>query len=296
MSKQKLTHIPEFRLPEAGLKGITLKNLELGQKAPEEHSTALPHRDDHYMLTVVSQGKLKAIIDFEMYLLKGPFLLLVHPGQVHQILPQVPLTGWSINFAAAAIPQELKILLDNDLRDRLPFCETNITPLFEQINILLSLMGQLHDAPSTSTRSAIPALLTGLLHIITSYATQLASSIQQKKSRPAQIKQQFLTLLYQHYQQWKKPSQYAQQLTISTAHLNDTIKEVTGRSVTQAIHERSVQEAQRLLHYTELSVKEISFEVGYPNPSHFIKIFKAVTGITPYRYRDPEVMMPRNSV
>jgi AraC-like DNA-binding protein len=92
-------------------------------------------------------------------------------------------------------------------------------------------------------------------------------------------------LLYQHYGAWKKPSEYAEALAISTAHLNDTLKQLTGRSTMSIIQAHCVREAERLLHFTDLSIKEISYRLGYPNPSHFIAIFNTQKGITSLQYR-----------
>jgi AraC family transcriptional activator of pobA len=51
------------------------------------------------------------------------------------------------------------------------------------------------------------------------------------------------------------------------------------------IQAHCVREAERLLHFTDLSIKEISYRLGYPNPSHFIAIFNTQKGITPLQYR-----------
>lgn len=51
------------------------------------------------------------------------------------------------------------------------------------------------------------------------------------------------------------------------------------------VQEHCVTEAERLLHFTDLSIKEISLRLGYPNPSHFIAVFGAKKGITPSRHR-----------
>ena len=74
-------------------------------------------------------------------------------------------------------------------------------------------------------------------------------------------------------------------MNISTTHLGDTIKTMTGKSVTAHIQEMSLLEAKRYLYKTDLSIKEISFLVGYEDPVHFGKLFKKLCTVTPLEFR-----------
>ncbi|SEN94764.1 AraC-type DNA-binding protein [Chitinophaga rupis] len=285
MAKRKIVRIPEFRMADPGSRGIKLNRLDPGTEVSGEHSIASPHRDDHYMLIVVEQGKLGGNIDFEEIESEGPFLMIVFPGQVHLLAPQTPLSGWIIDFDPAIVDPQLRNELDTRCKDLLPMYQSPSDAAFQQIQKLLTATQVLYQQPLDTKHKAIAAILTGVLHIINGLALNIAGTGSPKKDRPQQIKQQFLTLLYQHYSEWKKPSEYAEKLAISTAHLNDTMKQLTGRSTMSVIQEHCVMEAERLLHFTDLSVNEISYRLGYPNPSHFIAIFRAQKGITPLRYR-----------
>jgi len=284
MAKRKIGRIPEFRMADSGLKGIKLARLEPGIKVSGEHSIAFPHRDEHYMLVVIEQGKLGGNIDFEEIESESPFLMLVVPGQVHLLAPLTPLAGWIIDFDPAIVDLQLR----NDLDTRckyLPIHQSPSDTSFSQIQKLLTVMQMLYNQPSATRHKAIVALLTGVLHLMNDMASDLAETWNRKRNRPQQIKQQFLDLLYQRYSAWKKPSEYAAALSLSTAHLNDTLKLLTGRSTMSIIQAHCVREAERLLRFTDLSIKEISYRVGYPNPSHFIAIFNTHKGITPLQYR-----------
>ncbi|MDN5287108.1 MAG: AraC-type DNA-binding protein [Mucilaginibacter sp.] len=285
MANKTNKQIPEFGISGNNIKGIALKNLDLNQKAPGEHQTGFAHRDDHYMLVALWEGKLKAIIDFEDHEFSAPCLLMIFPEQVHQLMPQTQLSGWTISFDTALINEDLRNVLEKDWQDQTPSFGNFPMVWFEQINSLFVAISQLHNKPLITSQSAITALLMGLLYIITGNIAGSAVKTKNKKSRPALIKQQFLFLLYQHFKDWKKPSTYAEKLNITTAHLNDTVKRITGRSATEAIQEHCILEARRLLHHTNLDVKEVGYHIGYLNSSHFIKIFKTVTGQTPAQYR-----------
>jgi AraC family transcriptional regulator, transcriptional activator of pobA len=293
MAKRKIARIPEFRMAGSPSNGIKLNRLEPGTKVSGEHSIAFPHRDDHYMLVVIEQGKLSGNIDFEEVEAEGPFLLLVFPGQVHLLAPRTPMAGWIIDFDPAVVDLQLRNDLDTTCKYLLQIHQPPAEAPFSQIQKLMTVIQVLCNQPFGARHKAIAAILTGVLHIMNDLALNVAETGNLKKNRPQQIKQQFLALLYQHYSEWKKPSEYAEKLAISTAHLNDTLKQLTGRSTMSIIQEHCVREAERLLHFTDLSIKEIAYNLGYPNPSHFIAIFNAQKGVTPLQYR-VQAMHDRN--
>ncbi|MEI8205881.1 MAG: helix-turn-helix domain-containing protein [Kiritimatiellales bacterium] len=66
------------------------------------------------------------------------------------------------------------------------------------------------------------------------------------------------------------------------AHL---VKEVTGKTVLQHVHQLRVQEAQRLLEQSDMNCTDIAYETGFGDQSYFIKQFRKQMGITPARYR-----------
>lgn len=43
--------------------------------------------------------------------------------------------------------------------------------------------------------------------------------------------------------------------------------------------------ARRLLRETKKSVVDVALDVGYANPSHFAKLFRRETGLSPSDYR-----------
>lgn len=78
---------------------------------------------------------------------------------------------------------------------------------------------------------------------------------------------------------------YADKLNITSGHLNDVIKKEMNTSAKQFIQNRILLEAKRLLSYTDLSVTEISWKLGYTDSSYFVRLFKKQAGITPSRFR-----------
>lgn len=78
---------------------------------------------------------------------------------------------------------------------------------------------------------------------------------------------------------------FARQLAVHTNHLNRALKEVTGKTTTQLLAARLVQEAQALLRHTDWPVGLIGFSLGFDEPAHFNNFFKKHTGHSPSAVR-----------
>ncbi|XOB63672.1 helix-turn-helix domain-containing protein [Campylobacterota bacterium DY0563] len=83
----------------------------------------------------------------------------------------------------------------------------------------------------------------------------------------------------------KTPTDYAKQLNIHTNHLNKVLKENTNKTTSQLIAQRVLEEAKVLLKHTPYTISEISFCLGFDEPSYFINFFKKRENITPLKYR-----------
>ena len=62
-------------------------------------------------------------------------------------------------------------------------------------------------------------------------------------------------------------------------------KIATGSTLIEYLQNLRMEEAKRLLEGSKMAVDEISFEVGYEDPSFFRRLFKRRAGLTPSQYR-----------
>ena len=88
-------------------------------------------------------------------------------------------------------------------------------------------------------------------------------------------------LIDQNFLTMKKASNYANELNVSTKHLNKIVVNTIGKTTTDLIHQRILLEAKRLLTHGELTVQEIAFELGYDDSSYFSRLFKNKCGVSP---------------
>jgi len=76
-----------------------------------------------------------------------------------------------------------------------------------------------------------------------------------------------------------------EKMQYSSGYLEAKFRKETGRSIHQWISSSRLNEAQRILKYTDYTLPEISVMLGYTDQSHFSKRFKAELGVSPAKYR-----------
>jgi AraC-like DNA-binding protein len=78
---------------------------------------------------------------------------------------------------------------------------------------------------------------------------------------------------------------YAGMLAVHVNHLNKVLKESTGKTTTDIISNRVVQEAKILLKHTDWNISEIAYSLGFEEVSHFSNFFKKQASVAPLAFR-----------
>lgn len=95
----------------------------------------------------------------------------------------------------------------------------------------------------------------------------------------------FLQLLSEQKQKRQRVSYYAHELNITSKYLSTVSKKVSGKTPMRWITDSVMQDIYVLLRESDLSVKEISNRLGFPNSSFFGQYFREEAGVTPVEYR-----------
>ena len=85
------------------------------------------------------------------------------------------------------------------------------------------------------------------------------------------------------------------QVSMNYSLFSHLFKQYTGTNFVSYIQELRVNEAKRLLETTDDRVVELCYKVGFQDDKHFLKVFKASTGLSPTEYRRAHVRMSNNS-
>ena len=76
------------------------------------------------------------------------------------------------------------------------------------------------------------------------------------------------------------------ELGLSRVQMYRKVKQLTGQSPVEIIRVTRLKKAERLLKTTQMTVSEISYEVGFSSPSYFSKCFKDYFGVQPSEARE----------
>ncbi|ERR1700731_938801 len=76
----------------------------------------------------------------------------------------------------------------------------------------------------------------------------------------------------------------ARSVALSASRLRHIFKRETGVTPAQFLGQKKLEQARELLETSHLSVKEVAAQVGIPNQSHFVRVFKKAYGLPPGRY------------
>jgi AraC family transcriptional regulator, transcriptional activator of pobA len=99
------------------------------------------------------------------------------------------------------------------------------------------------------------------------------------------ITQKFADLVELNFAKERSVTFYASQLHIHPNYLNALVKAHTGLTAKESIQNRILLETKYLLHTTDLSIKQISNEMGFGDPTYFNVFFKRSENISPAAYR-----------
>ena len=96
----------------------------------------------------------------------------------------------------------------------------------------------------------------------------------------------FRQCLEHNYKELHTVKEYAVLLNVSGKTLTNYVIESTQTTPLKIINERIILEAKRQLRHSSLKVKEIGYQLGFEDPSYFVKFFKRQTGFLPADFRN----------
>lgn len=95
----------------------------------------------------------------------------------------------------------------------------------------------------------------------------------------------FTALVEQGFREGHTLTHYANALGVTPTHLTRACKISNGKSASQLLTDRVHFEARRLLHETDLPIKDIAAKLGFQSPAYFSRAFSKNTGHTPRAFR-----------
>jgi AraC-like DNA-binding protein/mannose-6-phosphate isomerase-like protein (cupin superfamily) len=280
-------NIPVNTMADNFSQGISIDRLSIKKSdfktAQQSEEAAQSHRDEGHTFHVVEKGTVLIEIDFQKYEIKAPAAVYMHPNQVHRIIDFEDMTVCSLAIKNENLnPVYLKFLEEIAPVKPLPLTKEANLIISDTFSLCLNFSVQkdnklYHSLLKDSCNTLVAFLISQFLN---------QNKSENNLSRFEIVAKPFKQLLENNYRTFKRPSEYAEKLNISTSYLNECIKNTTGYSVSQNIQDRIILEAKRLLYHTDKSVKEIAFELGYADYPYFARLFSKAAGMSALSFRN----------
>jgi AraC family transcriptional activator of pobA len=240
------------------------------------------HRDLHQILLILGGGG-EMRMESESRPFRAPALLLVPAMVVHAFAFERDTTGYVITLAERSL---------RDLAKR----EPAFNHVFEamgcvqvpQTNELEEALRGLQrevvwDAPARAI-AAEARLVTVLVAVVRALAEQAVAQIPERGPRAALIAR-FRDEIEANFRLGWDVAHYAKLLRVSPARLRAACLDVTGKPPTHLIHDRLLLEAKRSLTYTNMTIAETAYDLGFTDPAYFSRFFSERVGESPAAFR-----------
>lgn len=237
-----------------------------------------PHRHDFYHLLFLERGSGWHEIDFSRHTVTPNQLFIMRPGEVHSWNLGAYTRGYVLEFTRASLSKDKTT---DELFSLLDELTSMILPAHpECFRSHLQLMHAEFSAAQSGFR-------LGLEYMLSAFLVKLVrlEAIRKKNKRASPLAERFLVLVEKKFQQEHKVEFYAKELKITPKALTQKISKILGVSAGTVIQERVLVEAKRMLSYTNQSVADIGYDLGYEDPNYFARFFRQHVGMAPGKYR-----------
>ncbi|MDW9378696.1 helix-turn-helix domain-containing protein [Chryseobacterium sp. JV558] len=247
------------------------------------------HRHTYYEVIWVKDGKGLHTIDFKDYQFCGSCLFLLHPKNVHRIYKETPASGGVIKFNDHFFVNDnvhSKFLLQYgvfDDIDVLPVIHLN-TEEQQTINDFFEIMSKEAFHHNAFTPPILLNLLKSFLLKVYQIKKNQCAINDISDHRFVKFRQ-FQELLEAYLTEHHNAGFYAEKLQISTKTLSNYCKLISSKTAQDLIKERLILEAKRMLIYSELSVKEVAYHLGFNDYAYFTRFFTVNVSLTPTDFK-----------
>ena len=156
----------------------------------------------------------------------------------------------------------------------------------QKLKLLLDVFIEEFKTSDNIQNEMLLVLLKRLIINVTRLAKSEYVPVKKMQDEKFHVIRKFNLLVEANFKSKHSVSFYAQQLCKSPKTLSNLFAIYNHKTPSQVIQERILIEAKRLLCYTEKSIKQITFELGFEDVSHFSNFFKKLTLLSPLDFRN----------
>lgn len=269
---------------------------DIAQTIEKVKATAeMPYNRRKYYKISLIRGRNRAEYADKVIQIKKNALLFATPRVPYHWIPEDP--DQSGSFCVFTEDFFIKDKSHTTL-ENLPIFQPGNIPLFEIDDELADeielLYGKIKNEINSDYIFKYDLIRNYVLELI-HYGQKLqpASKLSTSQDASMRVVSLFIELLERQFPiessnqrlQLKTAKDYADRLAVHVNYLNKKLKESTGKTTTEIIAERMIQEAKILLKQTKWNVSEIAYALGFEEIAHFSNFFKKKTSMAPLEFR-----------
>ncbi|WP_343040783.1 AraC family transcriptional regulator [Nitratireductor arenosus] len=248
-----------------------------------------PHRhSDLFQIAIVHSGTGRVNFDIESRTLRSHTAVILPHGVMHNFELSADASVDLMTIDADYFQFNLKQVVDAGAEAS--FVHPDILAFDPRAADWAALQSSFGNAEThqnverSRTRNAL--LAANLVAIISILSDQLSHAhVPEEKAGHVGLYLRFREALEASYGSRQSIADYAARLFVTEQSLYRACKAVSGVSPSKLVQQRLVLEGQRLLLYSDMTVSEIAYALGFTEPSTFSRFFTERTGQSPVKFR-----------
>jgi AraC-like DNA-binding protein len=242
-----------------------------------------PRRVLKYILFWCKEGTLDIMVDEDKFTLKKSEAITLTSGQYHQLLHVnglVMVLDFTLDFFCKN-DNDIELIFHNGL-----FCHfgMNEVILVQNPDFFEATLNKITDELEGNPYQYLVSVHSHIeLLLIELNRSKIATGAEIWK--PDALFLKFLEDVRNHFSDNYSVTQFAERLSTTEAKLNEVSKIHTNKTAQNVIYSLIISEAKRLLHYENVTIKEIAYSLGFNDPFYFSNFFKKHTTKSPKEFK-----------
>lgn len=247
-----------------------------------------PHSHPQFgQIVFVRSGRGMMTVETDRRPFNSPSVLIVPVNTVHGFEYDMDTDGWVLTVAEPY----LRNLLDRmpELRDvwsepRILSLAVDDEATSDIRQALLRLDRELDGQAAGNVIAAEACLLTALVAILR--RSESSTALRQSSTGAAGLVREYRELLERRYREGWTVTRFAAELKIPVSQLRAACLQVEGQPPSNLLHDRIIVEAKRNLVYSDMTIAQIAYWLGFEDPAYFTRFFTRMCKESPSKYRE----------
>ena len=240
-----------------------------------------------YSIYWIQEGKGTYIIDFEQYTFSDNVLFFLSPGQVFTVESEQIKTAYRLTFVRDfyCIQTHDKEVACNGILFNNIYETPFVKPCKKETAKLQFILESLIDEFQQEETAQYDMLQSYLKQFIINTVRVKKENHVIKEDTETRLFKDFSLLVEQNFRKLHSVTDYANRLGISPKSITKHFQKLGAKTPSEFIKNRILLEAKRLLIYTDKTVKEVAFELGFNDPAYFTRFFTKAILKSPLQFK-----------